>query len=121
VGTTLATGQATAEVTAGSSETVAVVTAGARGFGRYLCGAFASAGYHVVVTATATECAERAAAEIVDATGAAVTGVGLRTDDIDSVKSFRVAVGALEPDTGRRLQERSTNAGRIEKAARRLW
>src|SRR5699024_3250271 len=121
VGTTLATGQATAEVTAGSSETVAVVTAGARGFGRYLCGAFASAGYHVVGTATSTERAEGAAAEIVDATGAAVTGVGLRTDDIDSVKSFREAVGALEAETGRRLQVLINNAGRIESTEGPLW
>src|SRR5699024_6747497 len=117
----LPTGEAAPEATAVPAETIAVITGGARGIGRYLSEAFASAGYHVVVTATATERAERAAAEIVDATGAAVTGVGLRTDDIDSVKSFREAVGALEADTGRRLQERSTNAGRIEKAARRLW
>src|SRR5699024_668178 len=113
-GTTLPTGDATSEVTAVPSETIAVITGGARGIGRYLSEACASAGHHVVVTATSTERAGRAAAEIGDATGAAATGVGLRTDDIDSVTSFREPVGALEAETGRRLQVLINNAGRIE-------
>src|SRR5699024_4056809 len=75
----------------------------------------------VIVTATSTERAERAAAEIVDATGAAATGVGLRTDDIDSVTSFRETVGALEAETGRRLQVLINNAGRIESTEGPLW
>ena len=120
-GTTLPTGEVAPEATAVPSETIAVITGGARGIGRYLSEAFASAGYHVVVTATSTERAEGAAAEIVDATGAAATGVGLRTDDIDSVKSFREAVGAIEADTGRRLQVLINNAGRIESTEGPLW
>src|SRR5690625_615631 len=120
-GTTQPTGEAAPDATAVPAETIAVITGGARGIGRYLSEAFASAGYHVVVTATASERAERAAAEIVDATGAAATGVGLRTDDIDSVKSFREAVGALEADTGRRLQVLINNAGRIESTEGPLW
>src|SRR5699024_9928003 len=110
-GTTQPTGEAAPEATAVPAETIAVITGGARGIGRYLSEAFASAGYHVVVTATASERAERAAA----------TGVGLRTDDIDSVKSFREAVGALEADTGRRLQVLINNAGRIESTEGPLW
>ena len=120
-GTTMPTGEAASEATAVPAETIAVVTGGARGIGRYLSEAFAKAGYHVVVTATSAERAEAAAAEILDATGGAVTGCGLRTDDIDSVKAFRESVSALETETGRRMQVLINNAGRIESTEGPLW
>lgn len=120
-GTNLPTEAATAEATAKPSETIAVVTGGARGIGRYLSEAFAKAGYHVVVTATSAERAEKAAAEIVDATGAAVTGCSLTVDDAASVRDFRDAVVSLEGDTGRRLQVLVNNAGRIESTEGPLW
>ncbi|WP_209323209.1 SDR family NAD(P)-dependent oxidoreductase [Brevibacterium renqingii] len=120
-GTTMPTGEAASEATAVPAETIAVVTGGARGIGRYLSEAFAKAGYHVVVTATSAERAEAAAAEILDATGGAVTGCGLCTDDIDSVKAFRESVSALETETGRRMQVLINNAGRIESTEGPLW
>ena len=58
-GTTMPTGEAAPEATAVPAETIAVITGGARGIGRYLSEAFASAGYHVVVTATSAERAEQ--------------------------------------------------------------
>ena len=109
------------EATAIPAETLAIITGGGRGIGRYLSEAFARAGYHVIVTATSADRAEAAAAEITDATGAAVTGVGLRTDDADSVASLREAVSALESETGRRLQVLINNAGRIESTEGPLW
>src|SRR5699024_12628175 len=76
--------------------------------------AFTKAGYLVVATATSADRAEATAVENLDATGGEVTGYGLRTDDIDSVKAFREAVNALETETGRRVQVLINNAGRIE-------
>lgn len=120
-GINMPTEAATAEATAKPSETIAVVTGGARGIGRYLSEAFAKAGYHVVVTATSASKAEAAAAEIVDATGGAVTGLELRADDIDSVSALRIAVAALESESGRRMQVLVNNAGRIESTEGPLW
>ncbi|WP_193086396.1 SDR family oxidoreductase [Brevibacterium aurantiacum] len=120
-GTNLPADVVSGDATAVPAETIAVVTGGARGIGRYLSEAFASAGYHVVVTATSADKAEKAAAEIVDSTGGAATGYGLRADDIDSVSSFREAVIALEADTDRRHQVLVNNAGRIESTEGPLW
>lgn len=120
-GTNLPSEVASAGATAVPSETIAVVTGGARGIGRYLSEAFAKAGYHVVVTATSASKAEAAAAEIVDATGGAVTGLELRADDIDSVSALRIAVAALESESGRRMQVLVNNAGRIESTEGPLW
>lgn len=120
-GTNLPATDTAPEATAVPAETIAVITGGARGIGRHLAEAFANAGYHVVVTATSAEKAETAAAEILDATGGAVIGAGLRTDDIDSVKAFRDVVTALESETGRRLQVLINNAGRIESTEGPLW
>ncbi|SMX90744.1 MULTISPECIES: SDR family oxidoreductase [Brevibacterium] len=120
-GTTLPTDSVAGEATAVPGETIAIITGGARGIGRYLSEAFAKAGYHVVVTATSAQKAEAAAAEIVEATGGVATGYGLRTDDIDSVTTFREAIGALEAETGRRLQVLINNAGRIESTEGPLW
>ena len=120
-GTHLPTGAGETQADANPAETIAVITGGARGIGRYLSEAFANAGYHVVVTATSADKAEVAAAEINDATGGAVTGFGLRTDDIGSVKTFSEAVSALGSETGRRLQVLINNAGRIESTEGPLW
>lgn len=120
-GTDLPTDSAPGEATAVPAESIAVITGGARGIGRYLSEAFANAGYHVIVTATSAERAEKAAAEIVDATGAAVTGCSLTVDDAASVRDFRDAVVSLEGDTGRRLQVLVNNAGRIESTEGPLW
>lgn len=120
-GTTLPTDSVAGEATAVPGETIAIITGGARGIGRYLSEAFAKAGYHVVVTATSAQKAEAAAAEIVEATGGVANGYGLRTDDIDSVTTFREAIGALEAETGRRLQMLINNAGRIESTEGPLW
>ena len=51
-GTNLPDDSTAAEASAVPSETIAIVTGGARGIGRYLSEAFAHAGYHVVITAT---------------------------------------------------------------------
>ncbi|MBM6588470.1 SDR family oxidoreductase [Brevibacterium sp. RIT 803] len=120
-GTNLPTHDGATEVTAVPGETIAVVTGGARGIGRYLSEAFARAGYHVVVTATSASKAEAAAAEIVEATGGAVTGLELRADDIDSVSALHIAVAALESESGRRMQVLVNNAGRIESTEGPLW
>ena len=120
-GTHLPTGTGETQADANPAETIAVITGGARGIGRHLSEAFARTGYHVVVTATSADKAEEAAAEINDATGGAVSGFGLRTDDIDSVKTFSEAVSALESETGRRLQVLINNAGRIESTEGPLW
>ncbi|WP_193080979.1 SDR family oxidoreductase [Brevibacterium aurantiacum] len=120
-GTNLPTDSGTAEATAVPTETIAIITGGARGIGRHLSEAFANAGYHVVVTATSAERAEKAAAEIVDATGGAVTGLGLVVDEIASVQEFKDSVLSLESDTGRRLQVLVNNAGRIESTEGPLW
>lgn len=120
-GTNLPTEVASAGATTVPSETIAVITGGTRGIGRYLSEAFAKAGYHVVVTATSASKAEAAAAEIVDATGGAVTGLELRADDIDSVSALRIAVAALESESGRRMQALVNNAGRIESTEGPLW
>ncbi|MCI4011655.1 SDR family oxidoreductase [Brevibacterium sp. ZH18] len=120
-GTNLPTDSAPGEATAVPAESIAVITGGARGIGRYLSEAFANAGYHVVVTATSASKAEAAAAEIVDATGGAVTGLEMRADDIDSVSALRIAVAALESESGRRLQVLVNNAGRIESTEGPLW
>ncbi|WP_166972557.1 SDR family NAD(P)-dependent oxidoreductase [Brevibacterium atlanticum] len=120
-GTPLPTSDNAPEENAVPAETIAVITGGARGIGRHLSEAFAKAGYHAVVTATSAEKAETAAAEILDATGGAVTGAGLRTDDIDSVTAFRDLVTGLESETGRRLQVLINNAGRIESTEGPLW
>ena len=120
-GTNLSIDAALAEATAVPSETIAVITGGARGIGRYLSEAFARAGYHVVVTATSAEKAEAAAAEIIDATGEEASGFGLVVDDADSVAAFRDAVLALETETGRHLQVLVNNAGRIESTEGPLW
>lgn len=111
----------TPAATAIPSETIALITGGARGIGRYLSEAFAKAGYHVIVTATSANNAEAAADEIGEATGGAVTGVGLRTDDIAAVKALRESVVALEAETGKRLQVLINNAGRIESTEGPLW
>lgn len=120
-GTNLPTDSDTAEATAVPAETIAIITGGARGIGRHLSEAFANAGYHVVVTATSAERAEKAAAEIVDATGGAVTGLGLVVDDIVSVQAFTDSVLSLESETSRRLQVLINNAGRIESTEGPLW
>lgn len=120
-GTNLPADAVSGDATAVPAETIAVVTGGARGIGRYLSEAFANAGYHVVITATAADKAEKAAAEIVDSTGGAATGYGLRADDIDSVSAFRESVTALETDTDRHLQVLVNNAGRIESTEGPLW
>ncbi|PCC54621.1 SDR family NAD(P)-dependent oxidoreductase [Brevibacterium aurantiacum] len=120
-GTNLPNDSTAAEASAVPSETIAIVTGGARGIGRYLSEAFAHAGYHVVITATSASKAEAAAAEIVDATGGAVTGLELRADDIDSVSALRIAIAALETETGRSLQVLVNNAGRIESTEGPLW
>ncbi|MGO3894491.1 SDR family NAD(P)-dependent oxidoreductase [Brevibacterium aurantiacum] len=111
----------TAIATAVPAETIALITGGARGIGRHLSEAFAGAGYHVIVTATSASSAEDAADEIGEATGGAVTGVGLRTDDIAAVKALRESVTAVEAETGRRLQVLVNNAGRIESTEGPLW
>lgn len=111
----------TPTATAVPTETIALITGGARGIGRHLSEAFAGAGYHVIVTATSASNAEAAADEIGEATGGAVTGVGLRTDDIAAVKALRESVTAVEAETGRRLQVLVNNAGRIESTEGPLW
>ncbi|WP_436326185.1 SDR family NAD(P)-dependent oxidoreductase [Brevibacterium sp. FAM 27836] len=111
----------TPTATAVPTETIALITGGARGIGRHLSEAFADAGYHVIVTATSASSAETAADEIGEATGGAVTGVGLRTDDIAAVKALRESVTAVEAETGRRLQVLVNNAGRIESTEGPLW
>lgn len=120
-GTNMPTTDGTPEATAGPSETIALITGGARGIGRHLSEAFAGAGYHVIVTATSASNAEAAADEIAEATGGGVTGVGLRTDDIAAVKALRESVVALEAETGKRLQVLINNAGRIESSEGPLW
>ena len=120
-GTTMPTGENAPEATAVPAETIALITGGARGIGRHLSEAFATAGYHVIVTATSASSAEDAADEIGKATGGAVTGVGLRTDDIAAVKALRESVTAVEAETGRRLQVLINNAGRIESTEGPLW
>lgn len=120
-GTTMPTGDTAPEATAVPSETITLITGGARGIGRHLSEAFAGAGYHVIVTATSASSAEDAADEIGEATGGAVTGVGLRTDDIAAVKALRESVTAVEAETGRRLQVLINNAGRIESTEGPLW
>ena len=120
-GTTMPTGENAPEATAVPAETIALITGGARGIGRHLSEAFATAGYHVIVTATSASSAEDAADEIGKATGGAVTGVGLRTDDIAAVKALRESVTALEAEAGRRLQVLINNAGRIEPTEGSLW
>lgn len=107
--------------TAVPSKTIALITGGARGIGRHLSEAFAKAGYHVIVTATSASNAEAAADEIGEVTGGAVTGVGLRTDDIAAVKALHESVVALEAETGKRLQVLINNAGRIESTEGPLW
>ncbi|WP_426937410.1 SDR family NAD(P)-dependent oxidoreductase [Brevibacterium sp. LE-L] len=111
----------TPTATAVPTETIALITGGARGIGRHLSEAFADAGYHVIVTATSASNAEAAADEIGEATGGAVTGVALRTDDIAAVKALRESVTAVEAETGRRLQVLVNNAGRIESTEGPLW
>lgn len=120
-GTNIPTTDGASEATAVPSETIALITGGARGIGRYLSEAFAGAGYHVIVTATSASNAEAAADEIGEETGRAVTGVGLRTDDIAAVKALRESVVALEAETGKRLQVLINNAGRIESSEGPLW
>ncbi|MGO2018047.1 MAG: SDR family NAD(P)-dependent oxidoreductase, partial [Brevibacterium aurantiacum] len=120
-GTNLPTGDTASEATAVPSETIALITGGARGIGRHLSEAFAKAGYDVIVTATSAEKAEAAAEEIAEATGGAVTGVGLRTDDITVVNQLRDSVAELEKSTGKRLQVLINNAGRIESTEGPLW
>ena len=120
-GTNLPAGDTASEATAAPSETIALITGGARGIGRHLSEAFANAGYHVIVTATSAQNAEDAADEIAEATEGAVTGVGLRTDDIAAVKALRESVVELEAETGRRLQVLINNAGRIESTEGPLW
>ncbi|WP_152348308.1 SDR family NAD(P)-dependent oxidoreductase [Brevibacterium sp. CFH 10365] len=120
-GTNMPATDGASEATAVPSETIALITGGARGIGRHLSEAFAKAGYHVIVTATSANNAEAAADEIGEATGGAVTGVGLRTDDIAAVKALRESVTALEAEIGRRLQVLINNAGRIESTEGSLW
>lgn len=120
-GTNLPAESATGGATAVPAETIAVVTGGARGIGRHLSEAFATAGYHVVVTATSAEKAETAAAEISETTGGAVTGFGLVVDEIASVQEFKDSVLSLEFESGRRLQVLVNNAGRIESTEGPLW
>ncbi|WP_025779809.1 SDR family NAD(P)-dependent oxidoreductase [Brevibacterium sp. VCM10] len=120
-GTNLPAGDSATEATAVPSETIALITGGARGIGRHLSEAFAKAGYDVIVTATSAEKAESAADEIAEATGGAVTGVGLRTDDITAVNQLRDSVAGLEKSTGKRLQVLINNAGRIESTEGPLW
>src|SRR5699024_20142 len=120
-GTNIPTTDGASEATAAPSETIALITGGARGIGRHLSEAFAGAGYHVIVTATSASNAEAAADEVAEATGGEVTGVGLRTDDIAAVKALRESVVALEAETGKRLQVLINNAGRIESSEGPLW
>jgi 3-oxoacyl-[acyl-carrier protein] reductase len=120
-GTTMPATDGTHEATAVPNETIALITGGARGIGRYLSEAFAKAGYLVIVTATSADRAEGAADEIREATGGVVVGLGLRTDDIAAVQELRGSVTALEADTGRRLQVLINNAGRIESTEGPLW
>lgn len=120
-GTNLPAGDTASEATAAPSETIALITGGARGIGRHLSVAFARAGYDVIVTATSAEKAEAAAEEIAESTGGTVTGVGLRTDDITAVNQLRDSVAELEKSTGKRLQVLINNAGRIESTEGPLW
>lgn len=120
-GTNTPTTDGASEATAVPSETIALITGGARGIGRHLSEAFAKAGYDVIVTATSAEKAEAAADEIAESTGGAVTGVGLRTDDITAVNQLRDSVAGLEKSTGKRLQVLINNAGRIESTEGPLW
>jgi 3-oxoacyl-[acyl-carrier protein] reductase len=120
-GTNLPAGDSATEASAVPSETIALITGGARGIGRHLSEAFAKAGYDVIVTATSAEKAESAADEIAEATGGVVTGVGLRTDDITAVNQLRDSVAELEKSTGKRLQVLINNAGRIESTEGPLW
>lgn len=120
-GTNLPAGDSATEATAVPSETIALITGGARGIGRHLSEAFAKAGYDVIVTATSAEKAESAADEIAEATGGTVTGVGLRTDDITAVNQLRDSVAGLEKSTGKHLQVLINNAGRIESTEGPLW
>lgn len=120
-GTNLPTGDTESEATAAPSETIALITGGARGIGRHLSEAFAKAGYDVIVTATSAEKAEAAAEEIAESTGGTVTGVGLRTDEITVVNQLRDSVAELEKSTGKRLQVLINNAGRIESTEGPLW
>lgn len=120
-GTNMPTTDGASEATAVPSETIALITGGVRGIGRHLSEAFAGAGYDVIVTATSAVKAEAAAEEIAEATGGAVTGVGLRTDDITVVNQLRDSVAELEKSTGKRLQVLINNAGRIESTEGPLW
>ena len=120
-GTNLPDDSTAAEASAVPSETIAIVTGGARGIGRYLSEAFAHAGYHVVITATSADRAEAAAAEIIGSTGGAVTGFGLTADDAASVAELKNSVRGLETETGRSLQVLVNNAGRIESTEGPLW
>ena len=120
-GTHLPESSGPAAATAEPAQTIAVITGGARGIGRHLAGAFARAGYHVVLTATSAETADAAAEALRVETGGAVTGHGLVVDDADSVHAFRDGVLSLESETGRSLQVLINNAGRIESTEGPLW
>lgn len=120
-GTRLPGQQAGGGATAVPSETIALITGGARGIGRHLSEAFARAGYRVVLTATSATKAREAAAEVALATGGEATGFGLTVDDVDSVAELKSQVTSLEKETGQRLQVLVNNAGRIESTEGPLW
>lgn len=67
---------------------VALVTGGARGLGRAMAEALASAGASVAVTARSLEAAHAAAREIADATGADTVGIQAEMTDRESVEAM---------------------------------
>src|SRR2546430_16568196 len=72
---------------------VALVTGGARGIGRSICGAFAGAGARIAVTDIDSQEADQTAKELADS-GADAWATGLDVTDPDSISKATSAIVA---------------------------